>query len=326
MPDHSLAAGRPSCRPWPCALSGAPVPAPRVARSMAYSDVDAVMNSLSPPGRRSRSCRRARGSGWPRGGDCPARHLDRVAGRGQHAAVHVDPEPVGDTGRDLREQRGFASCRRRDVVGADVVVPGPTVPEAGRGVRDVGGRTRPARRRGRSALRPRLCDLDRPGGSRVEPEDAVRRIRGRRGGLRQADNSVGRVAEPDRAVGLDHHIVRRVEPPPSSCRRPSPRRRSGRSADRRCPARRPPRGPAGPGRGRSGTRRPSRGDPVHRRRPAQEPVAGDVAPDHGVVVWQVDRALRPHRPRHQPLEPRRSWHEVVEAQARPRREAEEVRR
>ncbi len=136
-------------------------------------------------------------------------------------------------------------------------------------------------------------------GRPVEPEDeAAAQLRVGLVALAVVEDAVRRIGEPDRAVGRDDDVVRRVEPlalVPVDDRRPRPVALVARDAAR-CRARR--RGPCRRGRacGRSRSRTAGRARVgAVGRRPAAHDVAPDVAPDDGVLVGDVDRALGPGR-------------------------------
>src|SRR2546421_4916168 len=55
------------------------------------------------------------------------------------------------------------------------------------------------------------------------------------------------------------------------------------------------------------------GDLTCRRRPAQDPVSGDVRPDHHVVRWEPQRPLTPRGPAAEPLDGHRGIDQLPKA-------------
>ena len=182
-----------------------------------------------------------------------------------------------------------------DVEGHDVVVAARDPGD--RGIRHVQGRL--VGREGEAVRVDEVVAHDRQlAGHPIEPEDeAAAQLRVGLVALVVVEDPVRRIGEPDRAVGRHDDVVRGVEPlalEPIHDRRPRPVRLVARHASRAVLAGEDPPVMIE----RVAVREIGRPDELRGAvglRPAAHDVAPDVAPDDGIVVGQVDRALGPDR-------------------------------
>ena len=140
--------------------------------------------------------------------------MDAVLGAGEHVPLGGDPEPVRQPGRHLREQAGVVEGPAADHVEAhDVVVPRAVLSEGSRRVahveqRLVGGEGEAV------GLLDHVGDRDETAVGRIESEHvAMAHLTVCFVTLPVAGDPVGRIAEPDGAVGLHDEIVGGVEAP-----------------------------------------------------------------------------------------------------------------
>ena len=137
-----------------------------------------------------------------------------VARTGPDVAVLVAAEPVRRSDRGGVERAGAAELRhgRVDhVEGQDLALGGVLLEAAGLGDVEpalVGGEAQPVR-----ALEG-VADHAQLAGARIEPVDVAGQLLGGALALVVHHDAVVRIGEPDRAVRLHHHVVRRVQPLP----------------------------------------------------------------------------------------------------------------
>ncbi len=136
--------------------------------------------------------------------------LNAVARACPDIAVDIDAEAVRNAGRDFGDARGSCrACRprprRRGCGGAS---PG-SARSRNRRCREV---SRRAKRRGRSGRRKSSDDDAQRAVARIEAIDvAASDLALRLAALVGRADAVSRIGEPNRAVRLHHHVVRRIE-------------------------------------------------------------------------------------------------------------------
>ena len=175
-----------------------------------------------------RRCRAGRGAGRRSTGCPPSRarelpgqaraigvvDLDAVGAAGVEPALGVDAEAIGQAGRSPRRRRGHCASGGRRVTSNAMMWwwPPPSVRSAAEVSRHVEHAIRRARRRGRSA--PRLRRWPHAARPLAGSKRKTRLAGCSRFGAVAfvvAQDAVGRVGEPDRAVALHDDVVGRVQ-------------------------------------------------------------------------------------------------------------------